>query len=155
MLCLNSAAMVMRATPMMVVAMIGGNPFGVIPTLPHTISRDERHLQIVIVPALVRAVWIRREGLVKADRQQLRRIWTAPRQIVAMEVLGRGGGWRRRIGKGLPMLAHVKAAKIRLCESYFVSVFTFLVRATVITGTGYFAHEYLLQMPEHAQNKER
>jgi hypothetical protein len=46
-------------------------------------------------------------------------------------------------GKG----AHVKdSTKMRLllCVSYFVSVFTFLVRATVITGTGYFAHQHLL-----------
>ena len=51
------------------------------------------------------------------------------------------------------MLAHVKTAKkMRLCVSYFVSVFTFLVRA-VITGTGYFAHKYSLRMPNMHKTK--
>jgi len=35
---------------------------------------------------------------------------------------------------------------MRWCVSYFVSVFTFLVRATMITRTGYFAHTYSLRM---------
>ena len=48
----------------------------------------------------------------------------------------------------------LRQQKMRLCVSYFVSVFTFLVRATMITRTGYFAHIYSLQMPEYAQNKE-
>ena len=47
---------------------------------------------------------------------------------------GAGAGWRRvkMDGKGG---AYVKDSKKRLllCVSYFVSVFTFLVRATVIT----------------------
>ena len=56
-------------------------------------------------------------------------------------------------GKGLLMLTHIRE-QMRLSVSYFVSVFTFLVRATMITRTGYFAHTYLLRMPEYAQNKE-
>ncbi len=37
----------------------------------------------------------------KADVQQLRRRWTATWRIVAAEALGQGGGWLRRVGKGL------------------------------------------------------
>ncbi len=69
----------------------------------------------------------------------------------------RGAGARRRVvemdGKG----AHVKDSRkmrLLLCVSYFVSVFTFLVRATVITGTGYFVHQHSLRMPEYAQIKK-
>ena len=36
-------------------------------------------------------------------------------------------------GKGLLMLTHKDSKKMRLCVSYFVSVFMFLVRATMIT----------------------
>jgi hypothetical protein len=77
----------------------------------------------------------------------------------AMAYCGSGGtGVGRRMaeadGKGLLMLTHIRQNKMRLCVSYFASVFTFLVRATMITRTGYFAHTYLLQMPEYAQNKE-
>ncbi len=45
---------------------------------------------------MVEAGWIG-----KVDVQQLRRRWTVPWQIVAAEVLGQGGGWLRRVGKGL------------------------------------------------------
>ena len=70
---------------------------------------------------------------------------------------GAGAGWRmvEADGKGLFMLAHIKTAKKSgLCVSYFVSVLKFLVRVTVITRTGYFAHTYSVQMPECTQNKE-
>jgi len=65
---------------------------------------------------------------------------------------GAGAGWRmaEADGKGLIMLTHKDSTKMRSCVSYyFVSVFMFLVRTT-ITRTGYFAHTYSLQMPEHA-----
>jgi hypothetical protein len=40
-------------------------------------------------------------GIGKADVQQLRRRWTAPWRIVTAEALGQGGGWLKRVGKGL------------------------------------------------------
>ena len=56
----------------------------------------------------------------------------------AMAYCGSGGagvGWRmaEADGKGLLMLTHKDSKKMRLCVSYFVSVFMFLVRATMIT----------------------
>ena len=77
----------------------------------------------------------------------------------AMAYCGSGGTGAGRMmaeadGKGLLMLTHKDSKKMRLCVSYFVSVFTFLVRATTITRTGYFAHTYSLRTPEYAQNKE-
>jgi hypothetical protein len=77
----------------------------------------------------------------------------------AMTYCGSGGtGAGQRMaeadGKALLMLTHIKENKMRLCVSYFVSVFTFLVWATMITRTGYFAHTYSLRMPEYTQNKE-
>ena len=77
----------------------------------------------------------------------------------AMAYCGSGGTGAGRMmaeadGKGLLMLTHKDSKKMRLCVSYFVSVFTFLVRATMITRTGYFTHTYSLRMPEYAQNKE-
>jgi hypothetical protein len=76
----------------------------------------------------------------------------------AMAYCGSGGtGAGRRMaeadGKGLLINSYKRQNK-RLCVSYFVSVFTFLVKATMITRTGYFEHTYLLRMPEYAQNKE-
>ena len=70
----------------------------------------------------------------------------------AMAYCGSGGtGAGRRMaeadGKGLLINSYKRQNKM-LCVSYFVSVFTFLVRATVITRTGYFTHKYLLRMPE-------
>ena len=61
-----------------------------------------------------------------------------------------GGGWEGAAHAN----SYKDSKKMRLCVSYFVSVFTFLVRATMITRTGYFAHTYSLRMPEYAQNKE-
>ncbi len=63
----------------------------------------------------------------------------------------RGAGAGRRMAETDGKEAHVKDTKkirLLLCVSYFVSVFAFLVRATMITGTGYFAHQHLLPMPE-------
>ena len=76
----------------------------------------------------------------------------------AMTYCGSGGtGAGRRMaeadGKGL-LINSYKRQNERLCVSYFVSVFLFLVRATMITRTGYFEHTYSLRMPEYAQNKE-
>ncbi len=72
---------------------------------------------------------------------------------------GRGAGAGRRMvetdGKGRVHVKDSKKMRLLLCVTYFVSVFTFLVRATVITGTGYFAHKNSLRMPDYAQNKER
>ena len=69
----------------------------------------------------------------------------------AMAYCGSGGTGAGRMmaeadGKGLLMLTHKDSKKMRLCVSYFVSVFTFLVRATMITRTGYFTHTYSLRM---------
>ena len=53
-----------------------------------------------------------------------------------------GGGWEGAAHAN----SYKRQNKMRMCVSYFVSVFTFLVRATMITRTGYFAHTYSLQM---------
>ena len=90
------------------------------------------------------SVWMRRERLAKADKQLLQRIWIAPWQIVAMEALGQSEGWRRQMGRGSMLGLNVKDRERRGCVKYFVSIFAFLVRSTVITGTSYFAHQYSL-----------
>ena len=61
----------------------------------------------------------------------------------------KGAGAGRRMVKtdGKGAVKHSKKMRLLLCVP-------FLVRATVITGTGYFAREYLLRMPEYSQNKE-
>ena len=46
---------------------------------------------------------------------------------------GAGGRMVEADGKGLLMLTYKDSKKMRLCVSYFVSVFMFLVRATMIT----------------------
>jgi len=48
---------------------------------------------------------------------------------------GAGAGWRmaEADGKGLLMLTYKDSKKMRLCVSYFVSVFTFLVRDSSTT----------------------
>jgi hypothetical protein len=62
---------------------------------------------------------------------------------------GAGAGWRmvETDGKGGAHVKNSKTMRLLLCVSNFVSVFTFLVRAGVITGTGYFAHQHSLRMP--------
>ena len=63
---------------------------------------------------------------------------TAEDMDSAMAYCGSGGtGAGRKMaeanGKGLLMLTHIKdSKKMRLCVSYFVSVFTFLVWATMM-----------------------
>jgi hypothetical protein len=58
------------------------------------------------------------------------------------------------MGRGCSCWLILRQQKMRLCVSYFVSVFTFLVRATtMITRTGYFAHKYSLRIPEYAKKQ--